>query len=74
MPPNRLKRSLRALHAKEPYPCPFCGQSQNSSDLETIMRAKDLYRRFRKYHPDSLDVLEEMIKDGELSQPREPNL
>jgi len=71
---EQIEAFIAGLARQGTVPCPFCGQSQNSSDLETIMRAKDLYRRFRKYHPDSLDVLEEMIKDGELSQPREPNL
>jgi len=38
-----------------------CGQNQNDGDIETIRRAKELYKRLRGYYPDSLDVFEETL-------------
>lgn len=66
---EQIEAFIAGLARQGTVPCPLCGQSQNSSDLETIRKAKELYKRLRGHHPDSLDVFEEMIKAGESSQP-----
>jgi len=66
---EQIEAFIAGLACRGTVPCPLCGQSQIEGDLETIRKAKELYRRTRGWHPDSLDVIEEMINTGSQFKP-----